>query len=200
MDQQVSIGTPGKLFAEPRSTGLQDFTNLVAGKGPDPLYAGQIFRDFVGDPEAARLVQKQIENKLPEVVIDKLNFLPSIFLRLGYRRTLAVCRIMVGRGVEYRGDNQPGGWKEPDSSSVRSCFLPITTFSTRSSWRASRPASSTMSSDQTERWKHTQSFASSPTNCSSPALTTTGSTTRLSPSSRPRPPNSARSNSKGRPT
>ena len=111
MDQQVSIGTPGKLFAEPRSTGLQDFTNLVAGKGPDPLYAGQIFRDFVGDPEAARLVQKQIENKLPEVVIDKLNFLPSIFLRLGYRRTLAVCRIMVGRGVDYRGDSQPGGWK-----------------------------------------------------------------------------------------
>ncbi len=110
MDQQVSIGTPGKLYAEPTSTGLQDFTKLVNGKGPDPLYAGQIFRDFVGDPEAARLVQKQIENKLPEVVIDKLNFLPSIFLRLGYQRTLAVCRIIVGRGVDYRGESQPGGW------------------------------------------------------------------------------------------
>lgn len=110
MDQQVSIGTPGKLYAEPTSTGLQDFTKLVNGKGPDPLYAGQIFRDFVGDPEAARLVQKQIENKLPEVVIDKLNFLPSIFLRLGYQRTLAVCRILVGRGVDYRGESQPGGW------------------------------------------------------------------------------------------
>ena len=91
-------------------------------KVPIPFYAGQIFRDFVGDPEAARLVQKQIENKLPEVVIDKLNFLPSIFRRLGYRRNLGGLLIMVGRGVDYRGDSQPGGWKgEEDSSSVRSC-------------------------------------------------------------------------------
>jgi len=111
MDQQVSIGTPSKLYAEPRSTGLQDFTKLVGGKSPDPLYAGQIFRDFVGDPEAARLVQQQLDNRLPEVIIDKLNFLPSVFLRLGHERTMAVCRIVVGRGVDYRGDSVPGGWK-----------------------------------------------------------------------------------------
>ena len=111
MDQQVSIGTPSKLYAEPRSTGLGDFTKLVGGKSPDPLYAGQIFRDFVGDPEAARLVQQQLDNRLPEVIIDKLNFLPSVFLRLGHQRTLAVCRIVVGRGIDYRGESLAGGWK-----------------------------------------------------------------------------------------
>jgi hypothetical protein len=36
MDQQVSIGTPGKLYAEPGSTGLQEFTKLVDGKGGVP--------------------------------------------------------------------------------------------------------------------------------------------------------------------
>ena len=80
-------------------------------KVPIPSTPDRSFATSVGDPEAARLVQQQLDNRLPEVVIDKLNFLPSVFLRLGHQRTLAVCRIVVGRGIDYRGESLAGGWK-----------------------------------------------------------------------------------------
>lgn len=101
-----------KLYSEPKAVnGLQGFKKMVGGRGPDPLYAGQAFRNFVGDPVATELALSGMAQRLPEVVIDKPNFLPAVFLRLGYQRSLAVCRILIARGIDYLGRNQPGGWK-----------------------------------------------------------------------------------------
>ncbi|MFN3347726.1 trypsin-like peptidase domain-containing protein [Pseudorhodoplanes sp.] len=112
-DGRGPAGASSKLYSEPSAVqGLRDFTKLVDGKSPDPLYAGNAFRNFLGDPVAVELFQQRATNDtIPEVVIDKPNFLPSVFLRLGYKRSLAVCRIIIARGIDYDGVSRPDGWK-----------------------------------------------------------------------------------------
>lgn len=104
-----SVILSGQLHSKPSSVGLDEFRKLVEGRSPDPLKAGQAFRNFVGNPIATGLLETD-QSTVPEVVIDQPNFLPSIFLRQGYQRTLAVCRMAVERGVDYNGVNRPGGW------------------------------------------------------------------------------------------
>jgi hypothetical protein len=117
MDEVTPAGpqkdrAPNRLYAEPKAVnGFRGFTRLIGGRGPDPLYAGQAFRNFTGDPLATELALGGQADRLPEVVVDKPNFMPSIFLRLGYQRSLAVCRILIGKGVDHSGINHPGGWK-----------------------------------------------------------------------------------------
>jgi hypothetical protein len=103
---------PSTFYSEPRSgDGWRDFRDLVGKRGPDPLRAGHAFRDFTGDPTAAELNTERLENRLPEVVVDKENFLPTYFLKIGHEHALAVCRIVVQRGVDHAGQFRPDGWK-----------------------------------------------------------------------------------------
>ena len=60
-----------QLYRDPKSgdAGLASFTRMVDGKGPDPLYAGQAFRQYMGDPLAGELIARGQAEKLPELVI-----------------------------------------------------------------------------------------------------------------------------------
>jgi V8-like Glu-specific endopeptidase len=112
-DKPTQPRSTDELYDEPKrpDIGLGAFTKLVGKRGPDPLYAGHAFRNYVGDPIAGELVAARQAETLPEVVVGKTNFLPAVFLRTGYRRSLAVCRIMIAKGIDYKGEDHAQGWK-----------------------------------------------------------------------------------------
>ena len=114
IDRNANVSPPETMrdfYEEPgKVDGFKNFNRVVAGRGPDPLKAGNAFRTFTGDPIATELIAARQAGTLPEFVVDKPNFLPSVFLRLGHTRSLAVCRIEVARGIDFLGRNNPGGW------------------------------------------------------------------------------------------